>query len=197
MKNLLPLVFTSLLVAALPGTDRVPDHSSLHSGAAASMQHKLQYLQTNGGAPHPNPAPTEFSEQEINAYLASGSVKLPSGVHSVSLEGQPGMITANSQVDFDQLKTGRSSYNPLLSVFSGVHDVAVAAHAHGAGGKGFVHVDSVSLDGVAIPPFVLELFVQKYLQPKYPGIGLDSQFALPERVDTATVEEHKLTVTQR
>jgi hypothetical protein len=159
------------------------------------MQRKLQYLQTNGAAPHPNPAPTELTQQEVNDYLASGNVKLPSGVHSVTLQGQPGIISGNSQVDFDQFKTGRSSYDPLLSVFSGVHDVAVEAHAHGTGGRGFVHVDSVSLDGVVIPQFVLELFVQKYLQPKYPGI--DSQFALPEHVDTATVGVHKLIVTQK
>ena len=50
-----------------------------------------------------------------------------------------------------------------------------------------VHVDSVSLDGVEIPSFVLELFVQKYLKPKYPNIGMDSRFALPARVDAATV----------
>ena len=161
------------------------------------MQHKLHYLQANGAASHPNTAPTEFSEEEINAYLASGNVALPAGVRSVRMQGQPGTITGNSQVDFDQLRTGRNSSNPLLSVFSGLHDVVVTAHAYGEGGKGFVHVDSVSLDGVEIPQFVLELFVQKYLQTKYPGIGLDSQFALPERVDTATVGAHKLTVTQK
>ena len=49
-----------------------------------------------------------------------------------------------------------------------------------------VHVDSVSLDGVEVPQFVLELFVEKYLKPKYPNIGMDSRFALPARVDAAT-----------
>jgi hypothetical protein len=58
-------------------------------------------------------------------------------------------------------------------------------------------VDSVSLDGVEIPEFVLELFAEKYLQPKNPQIGLDSQFALPNRIDTATVGLHKLIVTQK
>ncbi len=33
--------------------------------------------------------------------------------------------------------------------------------------------------------FVLELFVEKYLKPKYPDIGIDSRFALPARVDSA------------
>jgi hypothetical protein len=106
-------------------------------------------------------------------------------------------VTSTARVDFDQLKTGRNSSNPLLSVFAGVHDVVVVAHAHGIGGHGFVHVDSVSLDGVEIPAFVLQIFVQKYLQPRYPNIGLDSRFALPDRVDTATVGLRTLTITQK
>ena len=60
-----------------------------------------------------------------------------------------------------------------------------------------VHVDSVSLDGVEIPQFVLELFVEKYLKPKYPNIGIDSRFALPAHVDSATVGLHKVTVIQK
>jgi hypothetical protein len=44
---------------------------------------------------------------------------------------------------------------------------------------------------------VLQVFVQKYLQPKYPNIGLNSQFALPAKVDTATVGQSKVTITQK
>ena len=44
---------------------------------------------------------------------------------------------------------------------------------------------------------LLELFVEKYLKPKYPNFGIDSQFALPDRVDTASVGLHKVTVTQK
>ena len=62
--------------------------------------------------------------------------------------------------------------------------------------QGLVHVDSVSLDGVEVPSFVLEMFVEKYLKPKYPDIGIDSRFALPARVDAATIGLHKVTVIQ-
>jgi hypothetical protein len=44
---------------------------------------------------------------------------------------------------------------------------------------------------------VLELFVEKYLQPKYPNIGLDSEFDLPYKIDTAVVGRNQLTVTQK
>ena len=100
-------------------------------------------------------------------------------------------------MDFDRIREGAHSSNPLLAIFSGIHDVVVVAHAYGANRQGYMHVDSVSLDGVEVPRFVLQTFVEKYLQPKYPELGLDSRFALPDRVDTATVGMHKLTVTQK
>ena len=165
--------------------------------AVASFEHKLQHVQSNGAQPQPDPSPTEFFEQEINAYFASGNVTLPTGVKSVIFQEQPGIVIGTSRVDFDQLKAGKNSYNLLLSIFSGLHDVVVTAHAYGAKGEGLVHVDSVSIDGVEVPQFVLELFVEKYLKPKYPNIGLDSRFALPARVDAATIGLHKVTLTQR
>jgi hypothetical protein len=85
----------------------------------------------------------------------------------------------------------------LLSVFNGIHNVVVVAQAYGAGGQGMVHVESVSLDDVEIPRFVLQMFVDKYLKPKYPNIGLDSRFVLPDRLDTASVGLHSLSVTQK
>ena len=139
----------------------------------------------------------ELSEQEINAYFASGNVELPAGVRSVVFQEQPGMIIGTARVDFDQLKAGKNSFNPLLSIFSGMHDVVVTSHAYGAKGQGLVHVDAVSLDGVDVPQFVLELFVEKYLKPKYPDIGMDSRFALPARVDSAVIGLHKVTLTQQ
>jgi hypothetical protein len=163
----------------------------------AEMQKKLEHVQANGQRAHPDPAPTEFSEDEVNAYVNSGQVQLPAGVKSVKFQGLEGVITATARVDFDQLKAGRGSANPMLSIFSGVHDIQVDAHAYGKSGRGFVQVDTVALDGVQIPRFVLQLFVQKYVTPKYPGVGLDSQFPLPDRVDAAIVGRHKLTVVQK
>jgi hypothetical protein len=187
----------ALLLALTLLTQHSLTQSNSNSARVASVENKLQHLQSNGAQPHPDPAPTEFTEQEINAYFASGNVKLPAGVRSVVFQEQPGVVIATSRVDFDQVKAGKNSYNPLLSVFSGVHDAIVTAHAYGAREQGVVQVDSVSLDGVEIPSFVLELFVQKYLKPRYPNLGMDSRFALPAHVDSATVGLHKVTVTQK
>ena len=163
----------------------------------ASAERKIDHVEANGRSSRPNPTPTVFTEGEVNAYLASDNVRLPVGVRSVKLEGEDGVITGNASVDFDRIREGAHSSNPLLSIFSGVHDVVVVAHAHGAGGRGQVQVDSVSIDNIEVPRFVLQLFVEKFLTPKYPDLGLDSQFALQYRIDTATVGQHELTIVQK
>jgi hypothetical protein len=197
MRKVPALLLMSLLIVTFTGVTAPQSKPSPTSAAVANMERKLQHIDANGAAAHPDQTPTEITQEEANSYIAAGGVQLPSGVQSVKFQGEPGMVTANTRVDFDQLKAGKRSSNPLLGVFSGIHDVVVQAHAHGSGGQGIVNVDSVSLDGVEIPRFVLQLFVEKYLQPKYPNIGLDSRFALPDRIDTATVGRHKLIITQK
>ena len=198
MRPFLTLLLTSIIIFTLSEAPIAQvNPSSKSSPAVSSMERKLQHVQSNATLAHPDQTPTEFTEQEINAYFASGAIKLPAGVQSVNFQGQPEVVIATARVDFDQLKAGRRSSNPLLSMFSGIHDVVVSAHVHGAGGQGYVNVDTVSLDGVEIPRFALEMFVEKYLQPKYPGIGLDSKFVLPDRIDTAKVGLNKLTITQK
>ena len=186
-----------LLVLCTSVLSCVTTASSAGASDALSMQKKIENIQTNGQLVHPDPTPTRILEQEVNAYLASGEVVLPQGVKSVTLDGQGGVITGTAIVDFDKVSQGSGNSNPLLSIFSGVHTVVVVTHAHGANRKGFVHVDSVSLDGVEVPRFLLQLFVEKYLQPKYPELGLDSQFTLSDRIDSAVVGPHTLTVVQK
>lgn len=192
MKCPLFLLFVLLWISLLQASSK-PAHVS----PATSMSQKLAHVEANGRLAHPNQEPTIFTEQEVNAYLASDAVKLPPGVQSVKLAGEPGVISGTAQVNFDKVREGVHSSNPLLSIFSGVHEVQVATHAYGERGTGYVHVDSVSLDGVEVPHFVLELFVEKYLTARYPEIGLDSKFKLADRIDSATVGEHQLTVTQK
>jgi hypothetical protein len=190
------VLFLALLIAFAAPASLVGQPPSTQS-LADSMQRKLDYIDANGRKAHPDPRPTVMTEDEVNAYVAAGRVRLPAGVQSARFSGTPGVITGNARVDFDQLTASQRSANPLLGIFTGVHDVAVVAHASGADGVGRVSVDSVSLDGTEIPRFALELFVKRYLQPKYPNIGMDSTFRMAARVNTATVGSHTLTVVQK
>lgn len=174
-------------------------HPTLQSGhrLADSMQRKIDHINQNAQRNPPDQTPTIMTEEEVNDYLASGAVQLPVGVKKVVLQGQEGVIDATVNVDFDEIRAGQRSSNPLLAMFSGRHDVRVIADAAGSGGQGKVHVRNVTMDAVDIPRIALEYFVQKYVTSKYPNVGLDSQFQLPARIDLATVGYHKLTVTQK
>ena len=164
---------------------------------AASLQVKLDHIRQNGEQARPDQQPTVMTEDEINDYFASGRVKLPQGVKKVALQGHSGIVDAMLNVDFDEIRGGQSSYNPLLSLFSGTHNVALEADAAGTGGQGRVHVRTVTIDGIEVPRMALEYFVEKYIKPKYPNVGIDSQFQMPDRIDLANVGYHKLTVTQK
>lgn len=164
---------------------------------ADSMQAKIDYIEQNARKAAPSQSPTMMTEDEVNAYLASGRVQLPQGVNKVRLQGQSGKVDAFLTVDFDKIREGQHSSNPLMGLFTGTHNVTVESDAVGAGRQGKVHVKTVSLDGSEIPRFALEYFVEKYITSKYPNVGLDSQFQLPDKIDTATVGYHKVTVTQK
>jgi hypothetical protein len=171
-------------------------HGSGHR-LADSLQTKLDHIQQNGEQAHPDQAPTVMTEEEINDYIADGRIVLPQGVKKLKMEGRSGVVTAFLNVNFDEIRAGQNSSNPLLSVFSGQHDVRVEADASGSGREGRVHVREVTIDGFSVPRMALEYFVSKYITPKYPNVGIDSQFQLPNKIDVATVGYHKVTVTQK
>jgi hypothetical protein len=206
------IVLTILLVASIifiveegPASVQQPSsgprpssspHGSTHR-LADSMQTKLDHIQENGEQANPDQAPTVITEEEVNDYIAAGRITLPQGVKKLKMEGRSGVVTAFLNVDFDEIRAGQNSSNPLLSVFSGQHDVRVEADAAGSGREGRVHVREVAIDGFSVPRMALEYFVSKYITPKYPNVGIDSQFQLPDKIDVATVGYHKVTVTQK
>jgi len=170
---------------------------AMYRAAADSADSKFRHIVRNGALSHPDQTPTVLTEREINAYVSSGKVSLPKGVTRLRFSGNAGSITANALIDFDKITEGKRNLNPLLSLFSGVHQVEVTSHGQGARGQARVHIDSVSIDGIGVPRIALQYFVDRYIKPKYPNLGLDSQFALPDRIDSATVGDHVLTVIQK
>ncbi len=187
-----------LVVAETALADRKPEpqHDN-HTPDYRAMEQKIAYLKQNAARPHPDPKPTEITEREANAYFNEGGVKLPKGVSHVHLTSMPGTIDGHAQVDFEALTQGKTSANPLLSLFSGTHDIHVVAQASGANGVGTIHAQSVSLDGLEVPQMLLQLFVQHFLTPKYPNVGITSTFKLPLHIDGAVVEAGQVRLTQK
>jgi hypothetical protein len=183
-----------------PKTQQQPAASgtqAMYNAAASSAEAKLQHIEENARRNPPDQRPTVLMEREINAYLASGKVQLPTGVRSVRFTGQNGVLNTTARVDFDAITAQSQSSNPLLSLFSGVHDVHAVAHASGSGGKGRVQIDSIDIDGVNVPRMALQYFLDRYVTSKYPQVGMTSVFALPARIDTANIGDHQLVLTQK
>jgi hypothetical protein len=168
-----------------------------HSKEFRSMQQKIAYLQQNAEKPHPDPKPTEITEAEANAYFNEGGVRLPKGVSQLHLTAQPAVIDGQAKVDFDAITQSKRSSNPLLGLFTGIHDVRVVAQTVGAAGTGTIRVQSVYLDGIEVPQMALEFFAQRYITPKYPTVGVNSTFKLPLRVDSAIVDNGKVSLVQK
>lgn len=198
----LPFVLSSRLVllalACVPFTSLLVPRAFAQTQPAAPdpLRAKLDYLEQNGKREHPDPRPTEITEDEVNAHFARPEVKLPRGVKSVLFTSSPGTITAVARVDFDEVRNGRPA-NALLNLFQGVHEVTAVARASGSHFHGEVDLVSAAIDGVEVPTFLLQIFVEKYVQPRYPGVGLQTRFVMPARVETAIVGHHRLTLTQR
>ena len=186
-------VFSSLCIAQNAGSET----SRMQTAAADAMQRKIDFIKTNAEARRIDPRPTAFLQTEINAYFAERRVKMPDGVKSVRFVLTPGTVTAYTRVDFDEITASARSRHPLLAIFSGTHDVQVVANASGEDGMTLVNVRTVSLDGVSIPHMVMEMFIEKWVNPKYPSIKLDGEYKLPARIDTVKIEERRGIVTQK
>jgi hypothetical protein len=169
------------------------------TAAADSFQQKVQHIQTNAHQAEPDPKPTDFSEEEINAYFAERRLaKMPEGVKSVRFELAPENVTAYTTIDFDELRRERKSNNPLLALFTGQHDVVVLAQAQPtAPGRVRVMVQSVEIDGVSVPKMALELFIDRFVRPKYPTVGLDNEYTLPARITTAEIRQNVGVIVQK
>ena len=167
------------------------------SSPAQRFQDKLDFLERNSKSNPVLHRSTQINADEANAWFREGGYKLPQGVQKVLFHSQPDTIQADATVDFDAVKEGKRNLNPLLSMFSGVHDVQVTATASAQNKQGHVNIQSVSIDGVTVPNMALELFINKYLKPKYPDVGMQNDFQMPDRIDTATVGNDNALLTQK
>jgi len=189
--------FVVLVLGWTAAAQRPAPVGDAHSGAYRSIRQKLTYLKLNAARPHPDPKPVELTEPEVNSYFDEGGVKLPKGVSQVHLTSRPGVIDGHAHVDFEPMLQGHNPNNPLYALFSGQHDIHVIAQAVGTGGVAALEVHTVEMDGAEVPRWALEFFVQHYLTPRYPNVGMTSTFKIPLRIDIASVESGKVRLVQK
>ncbi len=186
-----------LFLLLLAATLLAAQEQAQHSAAYRSMEQKIAHLKQNAAREHPDSKPTDITQDDANAYFNEGGVKMPKGVSGLKVASQPGMLDGHAKVDFDVITEKARSKNPLLGVFTGVHDVHVIAQASGSNGTGTIIAQHVYLDDIEIPQMMLQFFVDRYLKSKYPNVGLTSTFKLPLRIDSATLGTGKVALVQK
>jgi hypothetical protein len=195
------MISKSLCVSAFILTFVVAVSARLASPAAAAdaFEQKVAHIKENAKQAEPDPRPTNFSQEEINAYFSERRLpKMPEGVKSVRFELSADSVTAYTTVDFDELRRERKSSNPLLALFTGQHDTVVVAHTQPTSpGRVHVTVESVEIDGISVPKMALELFIDKWVKPKYPNVGLDNEYTLPARISSAQIRPQLGVIVQK
>ena len=186
------------LGAAAPAPASNPPTITDQKQLADSMEKKVVFIKENGAKERPKRRTLVFSQDEINAYFAERRVKMPEGVRSVTFDLTLDHVHAQALIDFDDITRERRSSNPLMYLFTGLHNVDVVAHTRGAG-TGMVHVtvESVVIDGVTVPRMALQFFVDHFVHPKYPNVGLDRDYRLPAKMDSVVIGQRKGTATQK
>jgi hypothetical protein len=116
----------------------------------------------------------------------------------VTFDLSPDTVRSKARIDFDDITKSRRTSNPLMYLFTGVHNVDVLARATSAGpGMVTVSVESVQIDGVTVPKMALQFFIDRFVNPKYPNVDLDQDYRLPSKMDSVIIGQRKGTVTQK
>lgn len=174
-----------LLGAAREGRGATFDQATL--AASKSLEAKLQILESNDTQPSVSYPAVIITTYEANSYLKVHSGEfLPPGVHTPSLSVQPEHVTASADVDFDELS--RSYPNPndwgpkiLAAMFHGTQHVTVTAKIQSANAGVLVQIESVVVGSMTVPSWLVDLMIQKFLQPRY-NFDMSKPLAYPDHV---------------
>lgn len=186
------------LIVALSFTLHAKRQFKNDRAAADSFHKKVDFIKNNATSENPSAKATVFSQEEVNAYFAERRLKMPEGVKTVTFELEKDLVRAFTRVDFEQMRRSRPNMNPLLAIFDGIHDCEVIAETQMVSpGIVRVNVESVRIDGMKVPKMALRMFIDHYVKPKYPNVGLDAEYKLPVRIDSAVIEREKGTIRQK
>ena len=159
--------------------------------AAQSAARKLARVREAAGQEH-SFGSVRISEAEANSYLQYEMLPyFPPGVSRVRLKFHPARPQGSAQVDFGKLKEAFGDQeNPLIDfLLQGVHTLGADGKFSSSGGIARFELETVTLDGVALPRMVVDFLIERYLKPSYPEVSIDRPFRLPFSIDKMSVEE--------
>lgn len=184
--------FAALLLALALGSTAFTQSAAKarETELADGFQKKIDQFRENGKLEPPVAGTVKVTSEEVNAYFAQRRLKMPDGVKTVVFKFDTETVTGITRVDFDEITRQRRTWNPLMAIFTGVHDVEVVATTMPEGEyHARVRVESVVIDGVKVPRMAMQLFVDRFVKPKYPKVDLDAVYKLPVKLRSVEVKK--------
>jgi len=124
----------------------------------------------------------EFTEAEIDAFLQHEiSQHYPQGVRQIQFRFQQNQLSARALVDFDAMQADSAASRKSLvwALLHGERWVEVSGKLTGENGLGRYDILGIRIGDQKIPRVLIDLLLDHYVLPKYPGAGPNTDFDLP------------------
>lgn len=124
----------------------------------------------------------EFTEAEIDAFLQHEiSRHYPQGVKQIRIRFQRNQLSARALVDFNEMQADSATSRKSLvwALLHGERWVEVSGKLTGKNGLGRYDILGIRIDDQEIPRVVIDLLLDHYVLPRYPGAGPNTDFDLP------------------
>jgi hypothetical protein len=192
---------TAALVAALAVASAALVASGASPQKADAFQRKFEAVQARGEAFAPSGHRTEFTGDEVNAYVQLRlAPAFPTGVAdpAVTLLGQ-GRVGARAIVDLDGIRRKSSGgWLDPAAYLTGRLPVTATGLLKTARGIGQFQIERAEVSGIPVPTSLVQELVTFYTKsPDLPGgVTLDQPFDLPSRIQRIDVDAGRATVVQ-
>ena len=191
------LAFSGIVSAQTPSTAK-RDSEKFEKSLTAILVRAV--TPAPSGKP-PAPLRTTFTDQELNAWLATdGKDNVPVGLvgPAVTFTG-PGKLIVKGVVDLDAVRKSRErGWMDPFAYLNGLMPIVLNGTISGTGGQGTFDVESATLGNISVPKILLQELISYYSKsPQFPeGITLAKPFPLPAGVRELAIQRGAATVVQ-
>ncbi len=139
----------------------------------------------------------EFTESEVDAFLQHEiSRHYPQGVRQIQFRFQQNRLSARALVDFDEMQADSANAGKSLvwALLQGEHWVQVSGKFTAENGLGRYDILGIRIDEQEIPRVLIDLLLDHYVLPKYPGAAPNTDFHLPFKIRSIELTPGKVFV---
>jgi hypothetical protein len=191
------IALLSFALMASPIRPPLPDSTQISKAAAESCGVKLKRLEEFAAGSKKQTI--EFSENEINSYLA---LELSKNYHpslkSLVIVVEESKLQGVASIDFDSLAMNSKTFLTKLmtKMFSGVHTLAVRGKLVTAEGKARFELEEAHFDDSALPNFLVEEIISAVGRKQKPPFDPMQPSKLPYGIQSVELHPGRALVHQ-